>query len=65
MCWTGLRQYSPHRSSPGAASALYGTDALGGVINIITRKSLKPAEVLVFTQDGEAPVTGITWIVVR
>src|SRR5690606_33339749 len=29
----------------GAASALYGTDAIGGVINLITRQPARPVEV--------------------
>jgi outer membrane receptor for ferrienterochelin and colicins len=37
----------------GAASALYGSDALGGVINLITRESQVPFEVRASISGGE------------
>lgn len=38
----------------GAASAMYGSDALGGVINIITKKSGKPAYLVGATTGSDA-----------
>ena len=41
------------------ASAIYGTDAIGGVINFITRKDFKGVELTGFTditQQGDAPI---------
>jgi iron complex outermembrane receptor protein len=45
------------------ASAIYGADAIGGVINFITRKDYEGAQVTVYasdTQDGGAGKTSIT-----
>lgn len=51
----------------GASSAMYGSDALAGVINIITRKAKKPIEGEVTTQYGNygtlhtTALTGLVW----
>jgi iron complex outermembrane receptor protein len=45
------------------ASAIYGTDAIGGVINFITRKDWQGAQVTLYgsdTQDGGAGKTSVT-----
>ena len=46
------------------ASAVYGSDAVGGVINFITRKNYKGGELTVRYGDTEAGVGG-TWMVAR
>src|SRR3546814_13209976 len=48
------------------ASAIYGADAVAGVVNIITRKEFDGAEVSVsygetFQQDGEEGSVDLTW----
>lgn len=51
----------------GASSALYGSDAIAGVVNIITRKSKKPIEGEVTTQYGNlgllhtTALAGLVW----
>jgi iron complex outermembrane receptor protein len=45
------------------ASAIYGTDAIGGVINFITKKSFKGVSVSGFTditQEGDSPIYRIS-----
>ena len=42
----------------GAASALYGSDALGGVINLITREPSSPFDATVALSGGNLGVIG-------
>jgi iron complex outermembrane receptor protein len=45
------------------ASAIYGTDAVGGVINFITRKNFTGVDLAAFndiTQEGDAPIRRIS-----
>lgn len=42
----------------GSASALYGADAIAGVINIVTRQPTEPFEADLAVQGGWAPDTG-------
>ena len=43
----------------GAASALYGSDAIGGVINLITRDTSAPLEGMATVSGGENPSTSM------
>ena len=44
------------------AARFYGTDALGGVINIVTKNLLKPAAASVIYDRGSTGQLGIIWI---